>query len=170
LRFREERSNRLRSRASPTLTNISTSLILLPLQKRDRRGRNNPNTLCAGAGPEAVGAVSGFSFMNDFQQVFEDALDGAAEIKGERETVTYRGKAFDALFYDTPSELMAIAGGNADNGQSTIAIRFSQVMQSGGEPFTGEPITIRGKQLSVISINRKESCFEITAGNPAAQD
>ena len=91
-------------------------------------------------------------------------LDAAEEIKGIRETVTFRGESLDALFYDVPLDLQPIGGGDANAALCNIAVRLADV----DLPITHlEPITIRGQELVVHVWDDMEGRLDITAGDPA---
>lgn len=104
--------------------------------------------------------------MSELSDAFNEAIDSAAEVKGSREFVILRGKSIEALIFDQTDELVPAAGGYADPNQFLVSIRRSDVPL----PIRNlTKITIRGKELYVLSYKPLEGRIDITAGDLAEE-
>lgn len=99
------------------------------------------------------------------EDAFEEALDAAAEVKGLRETVTFRGETLDALIHDDMRDFDYVAGGQTTLTPIRLDLRTSDVTL----PIENlEAIIVRGIARAVLTWAPLANRIAITAGDPAA--
>lgn len=108
---------------------------------------------------------------NDMEIAFDEFLDAAEGVLGERVKVTFRGGEIDAFIFRQEEDPQPAPGGISDVIPQRIAVKKSSVAlpiiclgQRGAEK-----INIRGQERTVLSFLPLEGRTEIIAGDEARQ-
>lgn len=109
--------------------------------------------------------------MNAMEDAFEEFLDAAEGVLGERVKVTFRAAQIDAFIFHQEIDPQPGPGGISQPMPIRVAVRRSDVMLPIiclGEQDS-EKITIRGVELYVLSFNPLEGRTEIEAGDESQE-
>lgn len=100
--------------------------------------------------------------MSELVDAFEDTLDAAEQVKGNRETVTFRGNPIDALFYDFNVDLEPGAGGSVDTTPTKVSVRLTDCVP---DPLPLEVINVRGEDCEILFFEKLEGRFDLICGH-----
>lgn len=102
-----------------------------------------------------------------FEDAFADLLDAQDEARGRTVRITVNGVPYRGIMADITSDEIAAAGGIAESGGFKCQILVSAFNVA---PATYDPISTEDSlPLQVLSVNRINEVFEITAGDPLAR-
>jgi hypothetical protein len=104
--------------------------------------------------------------MSELTDVFEEMLDSAEEVKGQRETIHFRGEDLDALFGEQNVDLIPGSGGNSDKTPIKVSCRLSDI-DPVPEPL--EPVVVRGRDLAVLTYDPLEGRIDLICGDPSVE-
>lgn len=100
------------------------------------------------------------------EYAFEEALDAAEEVKGQREKVTFRTLQLDALVHEDEIDPDFVAGGTSSFQPVKIDLRTSDVAQ----PILQlEAITLRGKAYAIMQYAFLAGRVSLTIGDPSEE-
>lgn len=108
---------------------------------------------------------------NEFEELFEDMLDAAEEVKGFREKCTLgdedENEPVDVLVFGNNVDLAAVTTGWANAATMDIAVRTTDFPP--GEPEHLMPVQVRNRVVAMLTFERKEGHVRLTVGDPTIE-